>query len=458
MLVNRALSEITGYTVEELVGERFDGHRASRRRRQRRLPARAAAGRRDPRLPDREALLRRSGRDHSAIVSVSLVRDRDGAPLHYIAQLQDISERKRLEEHLRHLADHDPLTGLRNRRLFEHDLKLQVARSRRYGELAAADGDRPRRLQAGQRPARPQGGRRHAQGRRHGRSPGACAKRTSSRGSAATSSPCCCPTSDARASRPSPRASTRASMRVRSRGRRRHPSPLGEHRLCASSTSRQTSAEQVLVAGRQGDVRGQAGQAVSSSGAPSRRTAREPRAPARDPPPRRIRSSMQPNERLAVIDLGSNSFRLVVFMAGEGWWKRTDEIYEPVRIGEGLAATRQAGEGADRAGARHARRVRPLLPRQRARRRRGRRGRHERDPRRRERRELPRRGRASARGLPIRVLSREGEARYGYIAAVNSTTLTTATCWTSAAARCSSCAWPSGSRASPAPGAWARCA
>ena len=57
--------------------------------------------------------------------------------MHYIAQLQDISERKQLEEHLRHLADHDPLTGLRNRRLFEHDLKLQVARSRRYGELAA---------------------------------------------------------------------------------------------------------------------------------------------------------------------------------------------------------------------------------------------------------------------------------------------------------------------------------
>src|SRR5438445_6594955 len=48
---------------------------------------------------------------------------------------------------------------------------------------------------------------------------------------------------------------------------------------------------------------------------------------------------MKPGERVAVIDLGSNSFRLVVFMAGERWWKRTDEIYEPVRIGQGLAAT-----------------------------------------------------------------------------------------------------------------------
>src|ERR1700730_13966310 len=53
---------------------------------------------------------------------------------------------------------------------------------------------------------------------------------------------------------------------------------------------------------------------------------------------------MQPNERLAVIDLGSNSFRLVVFTAGEGWWKRTDEIYEPVRIGQGLAGTGRLGQ------------------------------------------------------------------------------------------------------------------
>jgi exopolyphosphatase / guanosine-5'-triphosphate,3'-diphosphate pyrophosphatase len=46
--------------------------------------------------------------------------------------------------------------------------------------------------------------------------------------------------------------------------------------------------------------------------------------------------------RLAVVDLGSNSFRLVVFSWEPGrWWKRTDEIHEAVRIGEGLDA---AGE------------------------------------------------------------------------------------------------------------------
>src|SRR6202048_587077 len=131
---------------------------------------------------------------------------------------------------------------------------------------------------------------------------------------------------------------------------------------------------------------------------------------------------MQPNERLAVIDLGSNSFRLVVFMAGDGWWKRTDEIYEPVRIGQGLAGTGKLGEGPmERALAtldvfahfcrasglgrnavdavatsaiRDAENAESFLTRARSR-----------------------------FGLPIRLLSRETEARYGYLAAVNSTTL-----------------------------------
>ena len=43
--------------------------------------------------------------------------------------------------------------------------------------------------------------------------------------------------------------------------------------------------------------------------------------------------------RLAVIDCGSNSFRLVVFTYTDKWWKRTDEIHESVRVGEGLDAT-----------------------------------------------------------------------------------------------------------------------
>jgi len=126
--------------------------------------------------------------------------------------------------------------------------------------------------------------------------------------------------------------------------------------------------------------------------------------------------------RYAVIDLGSNSFRLVVFSATAGRWKRTDEIFEAVRIGEGLAATgklggrpmeralstldvfahfcQAAGIGREDIDAvatsaiRDASNSDAFL------------------------------ARATKRtGLPIRVLSKEEEAHYGYLAAVNSTTL-----------------------------------
>jgi exopolyphosphatase/guanosine-5'-triphosphate,3'-diphosphate pyrophosphatase len=44
-----------------------------------------------------------------------------------------------------------------------------------------------------------------------------------------------------------------------------------------------------------------------------------------------------PVERAAVIDMGSNSFRLVVFgYEPDRWWSLTDEIREPVRISAGM--------------------------------------------------------------------------------------------------------------------------
>lgn len=54
---------------------------------------------------------------------------------------------------------------------------------------------------------------------------------------------------------------------------------------------------------------------------------------------------MSSRRRLAVIDLGSNSFRLVLFRA-KGWtWERVEDISEAVRIGEGLSATGRLGAG-----------------------------------------------------------------------------------------------------------------
>ncbi|MEA2130699.1 MAG: hypothetical protein QOJ85_3590 [Solirubrobacteraceae bacterium] len=69
--------------------------------------------------------------------STSVIRDADGRPLYRIAQIQDITERKRFEGQLQHLADHDPVTALFNRRRLEEELARELAAAHRYGTCGA---------------------------------------------------------------------------------------------------------------------------------------------------------------------------------------------------------------------------------------------------------------------------------------------------------------------------------
>jgi diguanylate cyclase (GGDEF)-like protein/PAS domain S-box-containing protein len=66
-------------------------------------------------------------------LSATCIRDAHGEPLHFLGQVQDVTDRRRFEERLQHMADHDPLTGMLNRRAFERELRTQVARNERYG-------------------------------------------------------------------------------------------------------------------------------------------------------------------------------------------------------------------------------------------------------------------------------------------------------------------------------------
>src|SRR3954453_3021727 len=74
-------------------------------------------------------------------ISVSLVRDSSGAPLHLICQVEDVTERKAAEESLSkriaYLAYHDELTGLPNRAMFREHLDLALARAVRHGTAVA---------------------------------------------------------------------------------------------------------------------------------------------------------------------------------------------------------------------------------------------------------------------------------------------------------------------------------
>jgi diguanylate cyclase (GGDEF)-like protein/PAS domain S-box-containing protein len=67
----------------------------------------------------------------------SLVRLPEGPPLYLISQVEDINKRKELEEELRVLAQHDPLTKLFNRQRFAEEFSRQLAHAARYKSCGA---------------------------------------------------------------------------------------------------------------------------------------------------------------------------------------------------------------------------------------------------------------------------------------------------------------------------------
>ena len=79
----------------------------------------------------------RDGRTCWVSDEAAVVRPTDGSPAYWSGFLLDITERKGLQEQLRHQAFHDPLTGLANRALFADRVDHAIARDRRSaGSLA----------------------------------------------------------------------------------------------------------------------------------------------------------------------------------------------------------------------------------------------------------------------------------------------------------------------------------
>jgi len=145
LTANQAFSRHTGYELQEVLGE---------------APAMMMGG--EAGLPDalwrgvarqgtwqgEIVVRRRVGGEYPAWLVVNAVRQqadggarggvaRAGEISHYIFTSIDISDRKRSEQRIRFLAEHDVLTELPNRSLCIERLRMAVQQARRLGQMAA---------------------------------------------------------------------------------------------------------------------------------------------------------------------------------------------------------------------------------------------------------------------------------------------------------------------------------
>jgi diguanylate cyclase (GGDEF)-like protein/PAS domain S-box-containing protein len=134
---NNALCRLTGYSLEEILSVGFNDitHPDDRAADKEQIERLRRGDITSYRLEKR--FIHAEGYPVWVSFNSSLVRLPGGPPLYLITQVEDIGKRKELEEQLRHLAQHDPLTQLFNRRRFDEELARLLAHSKRYHAPAA---------------------------------------------------------------------------------------------------------------------------------------------------------------------------------------------------------------------------------------------------------------------------------------------------------------------------------
>lgn len=130
--VNPAFTRMTGYPVEELLGQDprvLSSHRQDQAFYEHVWDALLTQGRWQGQIWDR----RKDGEVYPKWMTIDTVKDASGEIVNFVAISSDISLRIAAEENLRFIAEHDPLTSLPNRVLLADRFTQAAARANREG-------------------------------------------------------------------------------------------------------------------------------------------------------------------------------------------------------------------------------------------------------------------------------------------------------------------------------------
>lgn len=136
LAVNKAFTEITGYSESETLGMKTSFRRSGRHQKdfyESMWRSIKTNGRWQGEIWNR----RKSGEIYPEWMNISVVRDQTGQASNYVAVFSDITQIKRSQMQLDHMANHDPLTDLPNRTLLDDRLHQAIFRAKRHGNEIA---------------------------------------------------------------------------------------------------------------------------------------------------------------------------------------------------------------------------------------------------------------------------------------------------------------------------------
>ena len=135
-MINPAFTRITGYTADEVVGQKPNMLHSGRHGQDFYETMWSSINNAD--LWQGEVWNRRkSGEVYPEWLNISTVRDENGNVAHYLGIFSDISDVKHSEQKLEHMAHHDALTGLPNRVLLNDRIDTALRRAKRAEAMVA---------------------------------------------------------------------------------------------------------------------------------------------------------------------------------------------------------------------------------------------------------------------------------------------------------------------------------